>query len=179
MSKFYGFVRTSSALLLLLLATTLSIRPEQVLSQTPTSDSIPSSPPVFEETPVPEAEEQEEPSLPSTSLDSIQIDALDADLKSVTEQFGTLDPDTHQATFDSREARIAGIDNELIRLAEELVRYQNGLVRDLRSGRTRIGNGQRPNPQEYPRLRRFQQRAAERGRAERARGKAKSLIHQA
>ncbi len=164
MNKSDGLIRMSSALLLLLLATALLIRPEQAVSQASPSDSTPTSPPVFEETPVPDAEEQE-PSLPSTSLDSIQIDTLQADLSSVTEQFGTLDPSTHQATFDSREARRAGIDSELIRLAEELVRYQNSLVGDLRSGRTRIGNGEGPNSREYPRLRRFQQRASERGRS--------------
>jgi hypothetical protein len=119
---------------------------------------------VLQETPVPEVEPQDS-SIPSTSLDSIPVETLDADLKSVTERFGTLDQTTHQATFDSREARRAGIDNELIRLAEELVRYQNNLVRDLESGRTRMGNRDRPNSREYPRLRRFHQRAAERGRA--------------
>lgn len=164
MGKFHSLIRTSSALLLLLLVPALLTRPEQAISQASPSDSMPTSPPVFEEMPVPGAEDQE-PSLPSTSLDSIQIDTLDADLKAVTEQFGTLDPSTHQATFDSREARRAGIDNELIRLAEELVRYQNSFVGDLRSGRARIGNGERPNSREYPRLRRFQQRASERGRS--------------
>ncbi len=164
MSKSNGLIRTFSALLLLLV-TALLIRPEQGLSQIFSADSTPTSPPVFEETPTQNADE-EDLSLPSTSLDSIQIGTLGAALNSVTEQFGTLDPSTHQATFDSREARRAGIDDELIKLAEELVGYQNNLVRDLRSGRTYIGNGERPNPQEYPRLRRFQQRAAERARSE-------------
>ncbi|PZO13041.1 MAG: hypothetical protein DCF25_16690 [Leptolyngbya foveolarum] len=77
------------------------------------------------------------------------------------ERFGTLDPDTHQLTFDSREAIEAGVDNELVTLGEELVGYQNNLVMDLKSGRAYIGNGERPDPQEYPRLRRFQERAAE------------------
>jgi hypothetical protein len=148
--------------------TALLNKPNQVISQTPPpSESTPTSTPVLEETPTPAADE-EELSLPSTSLDSIEIDTLDADLKSVTEQFGTLDPNTNQATFNSREARRAGIDNELIRLAEELVSYQNNLVRDLRSGRARIGNRERPNPRTYPRLRRFQQRATERGRPRRS-----------
>ncbi len=164
MSKPNGLILISSALLLLL-ATALLIRPEQVISQTSLSDSTPTSTPVFEETPIQNADE-ENLSLLSTSLDSIQIDTLEAALNSVTEQFGTLDPSTHQATFDSKEAKRAGIDHELIKLAEELVGYQNNLVRDLRSGRAYIGNGERPNPQEYPRLRRFQQRATERARSE-------------
>ena len=162
MSKSNGLIQTFSALLLLL-ATAFLIRPEQGLSQIFSSDSTPTSTPIFEETP-PQNADEEDLSLPSTSLDSIQIDTLEATLHSVIEQFGTLDPSTHQATFDSREARRAGIDNELIRLAEELVGYQNNLVKDLRSGRAYIGNGEGPDPQKYPRLRRFQQRAAERAK---------------
>ncbi len=63
--------------------------------------------------------------------------------------------------FDSKEARKAGIDNDIIKLAEELVNYQNNLVEDLREGKARIGDKVKPSPQKYPRLRKFHQRAAD------------------
>jgi len=82
-------------------------KPEQVTAQTLSPDSKPTAPAVSEETPT--SSDEQEISIPATSLDNIEVEKLDAGLKTVTDGFGKLDPKTHQATFDTKEARKAGL----------------------------------------------------------------------
>ncbi len=104
-----------------------------------------------------------EPPVTPDSLNAMDLESLSAKLLEVDEQFVKLNPNTHIATFNAKAAINAGYDSEIVSLVKEQIDFQNELVRDLKSGKTKIGQT-RPSPQKYPKLRRFEDRASEKAK---------------
>jgi hypothetical protein len=104
-----------------------------------------------------------EPVPPPDSLDNTEIEALDSKVLEIGKRFGKVDPNTHLATFDAKEAKKAGYDTETIQLVEEQVDFQNSLIDALKSGKTKMGDKNfRPSAQKHKKLKRFHYRAHER-----------------
>lgn len=132
---------------------------QQVKSEPSTLPS-PSVAPDRLETPQPSLEPFVEPSVSPDTLDNIGFESLDAKVLEIGKQFGKLDPNTKLASLDTKAAKEAGYESEIIQLVKEQVDFQNELVEALKTKKTRMGEF-KASAAKYPKLKKFKDRAIE------------------
>lgn len=160
-------ISTTSALIFLGLLSSQAELPKvgmligQEVNSEPSDLPSPSVAPDRVETPQPSPAPSVEPSVPSDVLDKMAFESLNAKILEIGEKFAKLDPKTHRVSFDTKAAKEAGYDSNVIQLVKEQFDSQNELVEAVKSGRTRIGEF-RPSAAKYPKWKRFQDRATER-----------------
>lgn len=150
-------------LLSLLVAVSLGVGCSGKLIAQDSRKSHPDQAPVFvEENPPMKESKVDKLVVPKTKLDNIPFGKLNADLNKITNQFGKIDYKNWSHSFDSQGARKAGYDDELIKLAEEMMDFQNQMANDAKAGKQIFGNPDyTPSTEKHPRLIRLHQRASE------------------
>lgn len=100
--------------------------------------------------------------VPKTKLDDLSFQQLTVELNKMTERFGKIDYQNRSYSFDSKAALEAGYDQELVKLAEEMVDWQNQRGQDSKRGVSIFGNPDyTPSTEKHPRLIRLMQRMTE------------------